>query len=70
MFLPAYLVCVFRNGGTLVVDELERSLHPMLVDYLVSLVQDSDSNPAGAQLLFTTHDTGIVRRKSLDRDHI
>lgn len=46
MFLSAYLVCAFRNGGTLVVDELERSLHPMLVDYLVGLVQDSDSNPA------------------------
>lgn len=52
------------------VDELERSLHLMLVDYLVGLVQDSDSNPADAQLLFTTHDTEIVRRNGLDRDQI
>lgn len=70
MFLSAYLVCAIRNGGTLVVDELERSLYPMLVDYLVGLVQDRDSNPFGAQLLFTTHDTGIVRRNGLGRDQI
>ncbi len=70
MYLSAHLVWVMRNGGTLVVDELERSLHPMLVDYLIGIVQDPEINPLGAQLVFTTHDTGIVRRNGLGRDQI
>ena len=70
MYLSAHLVWVMRNGGTLVVDELERSLHPMLVDYLIGIVQDPEINQLGAQLVFTTHDTGIVRRNGLRRDQI
>lgn len=70
MYLSAHLVWVMRNGGTLVVDELERSLHPMLVDYLIGIVRDPEVNPLGAQLVFTTHDTGIVRRNGLRRDQI
>ena len=70
MYLSAHLVWVMGNGGTLVVDELERSLHPMLVDYLIGIDQDPEVNPLGAQLVFTTHDTGIVRRNGLGRDQI
>ena len=70
MYLSAHLVWVMRNGGTLMVDELERSLHPMLVDYLIGIVQDPEVNLLGAQLVFTTHDTGIVRRNGLGRDQI
>lgn len=70
MYLSAHLVWVMRNGGTLVVDELERSLHPMLVDYLIGIVQDPEVNLLGAQLVFTTYDTGIVRRNGLRRDQI
>lgn len=70
MYLSAHLVWVLSNGGTLVVDELERSLHPMLVDYLIGVVQDPEANPRGAQLIFTTHDTGIVGRNGLGRDQI
>ena len=70
MYLSAHLVWVMRNGGTLVVDELERSLHPMLVDYLIGIVQDPEVNPLGSQLVFTTHDTGIVGRNGLGRDQI
>ena len=70
MYLSAHLVWVLNNGGTLVVDELERSIHPMLVDYLIGVVQDPEANPRGAQLIFTTHDTGIVGRNGLGRDQI
>jgi len=47
-------------GGCLVADELDASLHPDLTVALLGLFQDPTLNPAGAQLVFTTHDTGLL----------
>lgn len=48
------------DGGVLVVDELERSLHPLLANFLVRQFQGADTNPKHAQLIFTTHDTNLL----------
>ncbi|MGW2028984.1 AAA family ATPase [Streptomyces sp. NPDC001811] len=65
---------VTRDGGTLVVDELDSSLHPRLSAFLVGLFQDPERNPHGAQLLFTSHDASLLGRKAgediLKRDQI
>ncbi|MFC8415330.1 AAA family ATPase [Streptomyces coelicoflavus] len=65
---------VTGTGGTLVVDELDSSLHPRLSAFLVGLFQDPKRNPHGAQLLFTTHDASLLGRKAgediLKRDQI
>ncbi|MFE9169896.1 ATP/GTP-binding protein [Streptomyces kebangsaanensis] len=65
---------VTRDGGTLVVDELDSSLHPRLSAFLVGLFQDPERNPHGAQLLFTSHDVSLLGRKAgediLKRDQI
>lgn len=70
MYLAAQWILTLRSGGVLVVDELERSLHPMLVDYLVRTVEDREGNPDGAQLIFSTHDVGIVERDGMRRDQV
>lgn len=44
-----------KVGGVLCVDELERSLHPILVRELLKLFQMRDYNTKSAQLIFTTH---------------
>lgn len=44
-----------KVGGVLCVDELERSLHPILVRELLKLFQVRDYNTKSAQLIFTTH---------------
>ena len=49
-----------QRGGVLVVDELEASLHPLLAAYIVKQFSDPAMNPAGGQLLFTTHDTNLL----------
>lgn len=49
-----------RGGGLLLVDEIDSSLHPALTTRLVSLFREPASNPAGAQLVFTTHDTTLL----------
>ncbi|MFJ8269336.1 ATP/GTP-binding protein [Streptomyces sp. NPDC094154] len=65
---------VTRVGGTLVVDELDSSLHPRLSAFLIGLFQDPTRNPHGAQLLFTSHDVSLLGRKAgediLKRDQI
>jgi uncharacterized protein len=49
-----------EQGSVFVVDELDRSLHPQLTAHLVTLFQDQRSNPAGAQLICTTHDAALL----------
>ena len=47
------------GGATLLVDELDRSLHPHITRFLVGLFH-SRSNEKNAQLVFTTHDTTLL----------
>ncbi len=56
------LVQALRDGGLLLVDELESSLHPALARQIVELFHNSDTNPKNAQLLFTTHETRLMGR--------
>ena len=49
----------------LVVDELDSSLHPKIVETLIARFI---SKPNSAQLIFTTHDTHLMNAKLLRRD--
>src|SRR5699024_7900211 len=44
---------VLACGGILLVDELEKEIHPILVEYIVAKFQNPTSNPNHAQLIFT-----------------
>jgi AAA15 family ATPase/GTPase len=68
--LAGPLFDILKNGYVLVMDEIERSLHPFLVRQLVALFQNPKSNAHGAQLLFTTHGTNLLDSKFLRRDQI
>ena len=57
-------------GGTICVDELDASLHPLLALEVVRRFNNPRLNPRGAQIIFTTHDTNILDRASLRRDQI
>ncbi|MHB1974778.1 MAG: AAA family ATPase, partial [Acidimicrobiales bacterium] len=51
-----------RSGRILLFDEIDASLHPRLSARLLELFQDPETNPHGAQLIFTTHDTSLLRQ--------
>ncbi|WP_285638851.1 ATP-binding protein [Lentzea sp. NBRC 102530] len=57
--LPSVLA-VLRDGGCLIIDEIDASLHPLLTMRLISLFNDPHANPAGGQLIFTTHDATLL----------
>ena len=64
------LVHFIGSGGTLCVDELDASLHPLLALGVLQYFSSPKWNPRGAQIIFTTHDTNILDRASLRRDQI
>lgn len=62
------LLSVLDSGGLLIVDELDASLHPTLTTEVLKLFRSADTNPQGAQLLFSTHDTNLMGH--LNRDEL
>ena len=61
---------VFENGKVLVIDEIERSLHPSLVEMIIKFFHNSEINKGNAQLIFNTHDTNLLSLEIFRRDQI
>lgn len=61
---------VLARGRVLVVDELDTSLHPLLVRHLVGLFHNPATNPLNAQLLISTHDTTLLDPDIYRRDQV
>ncbi|SFO38076.1 hypothetical protein SAMN05216351_10820 [Pseudobutyrivibrio sp. JW11] len=57
-------------GKTIVLDEIDKSMHPMLVKYIVNLFRNPELNKNGAQLIATTHETTVLSLDTLRRDQI
>ncbi len=69
-FLSPILKETFEQGKVAVIDEIDRSLHPMLVKYIVELFHNPKVNIHNAQLLFNTHDTNLLSLDIFRRDQI
>ena len=52
------------------IDDLESSLHTLLVQTVQSLVNDPDFTALGAQFVFATHDTNLLDAERVRRDQI
>ncbi len=61
---------ILQNGQVMVIDDLNESLHPTLVRFLVGLIHDPNINRNGAQLIFSTHGTSLLSQDVLRRDQI
>jgi hypothetical protein len=62
------VLAALRTGQLLLFDEIDASLHPRLSARLLELFQDPVTNPRGAQLVFTSHDTSLLNH--LNRDEV
>ena len=67
LFLAGPVMDLLRKGLTLVIDELDTSLHTLLLRELVRLFHRPEVNTGGAQLIFTTHDTSLLDAPDLFR---
>lgn len=70
MSIAPAIESALEQGGVLLIDELERELHPMLVDFIVAKFQSKNTNKKGAQIIFTTHNTELMNMELLRKDQI
>ncbi|WP_245878063.1 AAA family ATPase [Streptosporangium subroseum] len=54
-------------GAVLLIDELDASLHSRIAAEVIRIFADPDANPAGAQLIFTSHDATLLSSPSGER---
>jgi ABC-type transport system involved in cytochrome c biogenesis ATPase subunit len=59
---------IMKNGYTVCIDELESSMHPLMVRELLRLLFCGKENRNGAQILFTTHNSLLLDATLLRRD--
>jgi AAA15 family ATPase/GTPase len=64
-----YLINAKIKGQTLIIDEIERSLHPNLVKELVNYYTQNDKNKR-TQLIYSTHDENFIDLTSYRKDTI
>ncbi len=58
------------NGYCLVIDEINTNLHPLILHTLVDAFSDPNLNTRRAQLIFTSHDTSLLRDGYFRRDQV
>ncbi len=73
MLLFAYgpiIMEALNKGRTIVIDELDNSLHPSLSRYLINFFSDKNINKNGAQLIFNSHDISLLDLDIFRRDQV
>ena len=61
--VPAIYHAIYE-GKTIVIDEIDNSIHPILIKALIKFFVNSESN---GQLIFTTHETALLNQQELLR---
>lgn len=69
-FLSALCKTAIDSGQTVLIDEIDTSLHPVLVQFLINMFNDKSLNKNGAQLIFSTHDVSLLSLDFFRRDQV
>jgi AAA15 family ATPase/GTPase len=64
------VVNALSNGGTLIVDEFDASIHPMALMSIINIFHNDDINVNHAQLVFNTHNPIFLNSNLFRRDEI
>jgi uncharacterized protein len=65
-FIMLTIMDIVKNNKILLIDEIEESLHPKIIEYIFNFFRASKS----AQLLCTTHNTKFLDLKKMRKDQI
>lgn len=58
--LIGFILYSLENGASLIIDEIDRAIHPMILIQIIKMFKDKDYNKKNAQLIFTCHATDIL----------
>ena len=64
------VISALLNGGTLVMDEFDASIHPMALMNIISIFHNDEINKNHAQLIFNTHNPIFLDASLFRRDEI
>ncbi len=64
------IIDALDGGKRIIIDELDSKLHPLLVCKIIALFNSARTNPKGAQLLLTAHDTFLLGAGLFRRDQV
>ena len=64
------IIDALLNGNTVVIDELDLSFHTDICEWILGLFLSPYENKKGAQLIFNTHDVGLLDQELVRRDQI
>jgi len=67
-FLPV-LISIFQANNIFIIDEIDRSLHPLLAKKFIEVFHKMSSK-INAQLIVTTHDSNLLDLKLIRKDEI
>ncbi len=67
--LPMVILSL-KEGGLLVIDELDAKLHPKLLKFIIQLYKNRQVNRNRAQIIFTSHDLTTMKNDVFRRDEI
>ena len=70
LFMLPQLLHSLDTGSLFLLDELDVSVHNFVCELILGLFWSRDTNPYGAQLITTTHNTGLLGSELLRRDEI
>jgi len=68
--IGALILDTLDDGGIILIDELDKGLHPLLSKMLIKLFNSRYNNPKNAQLVFATHDSTLLDLDLMRRDQI
>ncbi len=59
-YFSALITDVLMNGKIIIIDELERSLHPHIANFIIQMFNNPKVNKNNAQIIVTTHDATLL----------
>jgi AAA15 family ATPase/GTPase len=65
-FIMLTILDVVKNNKVLLIDEIEDSLHPKIIEYIIEIFNASNQS----QLIFSTHNTNLLDLNKLRKDQI
>jgi len=65
-YIMLTILDVVKNNKILLIDEIEDSLHPHIIDYIIQIFNESQQ----AQLIYTTHNTNLLNLGKARKDQI
>ena len=68
--VASFVADALSDGSMVIVDELDKNLHPLLTRMIVGLFHNPAINKHNAQLIFSSHDISLFDRELFRRDQI